>query len=379
MSDEQGIDYIPGENDGHVDSRVDSPANDGAEELFGDDFQNDDDQELEETAGASENAGSTETIVKSLPKFKRSSGKEPGKSKKQGHAEKRRRIDRNARGDESQMEPEDELKLEQPVDPKQLEIEEVNRQINAALKSGRAQRRRKGDDIDLDMDEVVQQFKDQMIKACERDHEDHQDRLPAIHKIQMLPLVNKELNKPDLYEVYLDNSILTAFRMWLEPFDDGSLPSIDIQSTLLELMLKMPIGTDHLRSSGVGKIVLFLSKCPRISIKNRRMAEQLVRNWSRPILRRSKDYRHRVATDVPATSRRPALDSEFQFGSVRAQSGGDLDGETFHARIPRPNALSYDIMPRSSITEADKQQMQQAKTNKYRLLKEKMLNRGTKR
>ncbi|KAJ1678335.1 Transcription factor iws1 [Spiromyces aspiralis] len=277
-----------------------------------------------------------------------------------------------------------------------VEIEALNRQIDSLLKSKRPARKRKGDDIGLEQDESVQLFKESMIKASERDHEDHQDHLPAIHKLQLLPYVSRELNKPDLHEVFLDNNILTAFRLWLEPFEDGALPSIDIQNTLLELMLKMPIQTDHLRSSGVGKVVLFMSKCPRLSVKTRRMAEQLVQNWSRPILRRSKDYRHRTFRQItvgdnaghggpgsmfPSQRLAPPAgpSDDFQHGPVQVQSTGGTGGQASFARIPRRNALSYDVVPTIStatMQNATKSYGTQQMPSRYRNLREKMLQKS---
>jgi transcription factor SPN1 len=48
-----------------------------------------------------------------------------------------------------------------------------------------------------------------------------------------------------------------------------------------------------LRESGVGRVMFFYTKCPRIEPKVKRVADQLVAKWSRPILRRSADYREK--------------------------------------------------------------------------------------
>jgi hypothetical protein len=58
-------------------------------------------------------------------------------------------------------------------------------------------------------------------------------------------------------------------------------------------LAKLPIEKEALISSGIGKVVLFYtrSKQPEFSIK--RMAERLVIEWSRPILKRTDDYKKR--------------------------------------------------------------------------------------
>jgi len=42
--------------------------------------------------------------------------------------------------------------------------------------------------------------------------------------------------RPIHHEIYLDNGILEAMRLWLEPFDDGSLTSTPVRHALYEIM-----------------------------------------------------------------------------------------------------------------------------------------------
>jgi transcription factor SPN1 len=58
-------------------------------------------------------------------------------------------------------------------------------------------------------------------------------------------------------------------------------------------LIQLPIRTDNLRESGIGRVMFFYTKCPRIEPKVKRVADQLVAKWSRPILRRSADYREK--------------------------------------------------------------------------------------
>lgn len=91
----------------------------------------------------------------------------------------------------------------------------------------------------------------------------------------------------------LDNGLLEAIRLWLEPLPDRSLPSLDIQSEMLDVLDKLPIIGDHLRESGVGKIVYFYTKSPRIEQAMKRKADQLVGKWSRLVIKRSENYKER--------------------------------------------------------------------------------------
>ena len=61
----------------------------------------------------------------------------------------------------------------------------------------------------------------------------------------------------------------------------------------------MNIDTETLRESGLGRIVLFYTKCKRVTQPIQRIASQLVEEWSRPILKRSASYRDRF---IPVAS-----------------------------------------------------------------------------
>ena len=75
--------------------------------------------------------------------------------------------------------------------------------------------------------------------------------------------------------------------------NDGSLPAYNIQRDLFTAMTKLNVEKESLLSSGIGKVVLFYtrSKKPEPAIK--RMAERLLGEWSRPILKRTDDYKKR--------------------------------------------------------------------------------------
>lgn len=42
-----------------------------------------------------------------------------------------------------------------------------------------------------------------------------------------------------LHEQFLENQILEAIKLWLEPLPDGSLPSLDIQTEMLDILAKV--------------------------------------------------------------------------------------------------------------------------------------------
>ncbi|KAJ2711286.1 Transcription factor iws1 [Coemansia spiralis] len=272
---------------------------------------------------------------------------------------------------------------EQPVDPKQAELDEVNRRIDEALKSGRSRRRKRTDEDDASIDEMIVELRKRMRDAAYRDIDDNKDRLPAIHKLAMLPTVVEELGKPHLYEAFLDNNIVDSIRLWLEPLDDGSLPSLDVQSAMLGALKKLPIRRDHLRESGIGKIVLFMSKCPRIPETNRRACEQFIQQWSRMVLRLSADYRDRKAKEAAVGvgqrpfggARRTAAvpDSRQAPGTSRVDIATGRTGDSLMARLPGRVATDYAVMPVSSIAaDSSPRQGGQGSSARFKRLKQAM-------
>ncbi|KAJ2124916.1 Transcription factor iws1 [Coemansia sp. RSA 720] len=267
-------------------------------------------------------------------------------------------IDRYPRSplvDEPEEEGEEEA---EPVDPQQAEVDEINKQIDAALRSGRARRRKRTDEDDASVDEAIVELRKRMRDAAYRDIDDNKDRLPAVHKLSMLPDVVEELSKTHLNEAFLDNNIVDSIRLWLEPLDDGSLPSLDIQNAMLSILKRLPIRRDHLRESGIGKIILFMSKCARISETNRRVCEQFIQQWSRMVLRLSSDYRDRKMREAAVSANRGSYASARPAaagitstpGTIRVSTARDKKNERLTAQIPRRVATDYSVMPVSSIS-----------------------------
>ena len=95
-------------------------------------------------------------------------------------------------------------------------------------------------------------------------------------------------------ESITDNNLLGAVTKWLEPLPDKSLPSLDIQREFFPALRKMDfIDTSVLKESRLGPIVVFYTKCKRVSPDIQRIANDLVSAWSRPIIKRSASYRDR--------------------------------------------------------------------------------------
>jgi hypothetical protein len=150
-------------------------------------------------------------------------------------------------------------------------------------------------DLEEAFDDEIAALKIRMEQACEADNTARERGQPAIHKLKMLPEVVALLNRNTVQHSIVDpdTNFLQSVKFFLEPLNDGSLPAYNIQRDLFAALSRLPIEKEALLSSGIGKVVLYYTKSKRPEIGIKRTAERLLGEWSRPILKRSDDYKKR--------------------------------------------------------------------------------------
>ncbi|KAG0000786.1 Transcription factor iws1 [Entomortierella chlamydospora] len=283
---------------------------------------------------------------------------------------KKRKIIKKAKSAGDGLQDNQEGGEDLPLDPRQAALLKLERDFETALKSGKSSsRRRKKDDEDIDteLDESASRFVTKMRQAALDDIDAKLSNQPALSKTRMLDSVKKQLNKSHVHNTFLDNGILEPMKLWLEPsLQDASLPSLDIIQDFLDLLDVLPIQTDHLVNSGVGRVVYFYTKVDdsRVTPSIKRKANALVDKWSRPIVKLSQDYRDKKInyaddnlTAAVSQRRRP----------VMASSAAEAPGpKTLGVRVPTVDRGSYALMPESSIS-YDKSRG--GKSDKYKKLK----------
>lgn len=154
-------------------------------------------------------------------------------------------------------------------------------------------------DLEEAFDEEIADLKLRMEQACVADNAAREKDQPAIHKLKLLPEVVAVLNRNTIQHSIVDpdTNFLMTVRFFLEPLNDGSLPAYNIQRDLLTALTRLPIEKEALLSSGIGKVVFFYTKSKKPEVGIKRVAEKLIGEWSRPILKRSDDYKKRkIAT-----------------------------------------------------------------------------------
>ncbi|KAF7560452.1 hypothetical protein G7046_g3689 [Stylonectria norvegica] len=284
-------------------------------------------------------------------------GKKPRRSRRAAEGERRPRPKPAAQ----QPENEDHLS------PEEKRKRAIDRALDAAIKKPSGNKRRRKDEIDLEdeIDEQLAELKVQMERACQADNQAREAGQPALHKLKLLPEVTGILNRNNVQHAVLDpeTNFLQHVKFFLEPLNDGSLPAYNIQRDIFTALTKLNVEKETLLSSGIGKVVFFYtrSKKPESSVK--RMAQRLLGEWSRPILKRTDDYkkRHIETRDFDyqaaklaqrqktnsqfSLTQRPAQLSSRDAERERVLAPGRTNNQARMANLPS----SYTIAPKSTF------------------------------
>ena len=147
----------------------------------------------------------------------------------------------------------------------------------------------------------------------------------------------------------IDNNLLEAVRRWLEPLPDRSLPALNIQRELFNIIKKMEfIDSAVLKESGLGRIVLFYTKCKRVTPDISRIANDLVSTWSRPIIKRSASYRDRVIPVAQEGNVDMRAGEKLNAILARAKQGEKGRVKENAVMIPQRSLGTYTVAPKSN-------------------------------
>lgn len=244
-------------------------------------------------------------------------------------------------------------------------------QIEAILKPKKAsrQRKKKANEETLDTigDDEVARLRETMNTAADEDNRSNTEKTPATAKLKLLPEAMETLrkcvsffifttqhgffinhNRASLAQSMIDNNLLEAVRRWLEPLPDRSLPALNIQREFFNIIRKMEfIDSSVLKESGLGRVVLFYTKCKRATPDIARIANELVSTWSRPIIKRSASYRDRI---VPTADGGESVDmrASEKLNAIMARAREAEKGRVKRnaVMIPQRELGSYTVAPK---------------------------------
>ncbi|XP_027360880.1 protein IWS1 homolog 1-like isoform X2 [Abrus precatorius] len=252
-----------------------------------------------------------------------------------------------------------------PGDAPQAEEGEEDEEIKDLFKMGKKKKKNERSPAEIAL--LVENVMAELEVTAEEDAELNRQGKPAINKLKKLPLLTEVLSKKQLQLEFLDHGVLTLLKNWLEPLPDGSLPNINIRTEILRILNDFPIDLEQydrreqLKKSGLGKVIMFLSKSDEEISVNRKLAKDLVDKWSRPIFNKStrfEDMRNMEDDRVPF--RRPSVKKPANKAAGMESRDSDLDLELSqprsgqsssrqHASRPEATPLDFVIRPQSKI------------------------------
>ncbi|KAK5777404.1 Protein IWS1 [Gossypium arboreum] len=195
-----------------------------------------------------------------------------------------------------------------------------------------AKKRKKNEKSPAEIALLVESVMAELEVTAEEDAELNRQGKPAISKLKKLPLLTEVLSKKQLQPEFLDHGVLTLLKNWLEPLPDGSLPNINIRAAILQILSDFPIDLEQhdrreqLKKSGLGKVIMFLSKSDEETTSNRKLAKDLVDKWSRPIFNKSTRFEDmRNVDDDRVPLRRPPVKRPANRAAAMESRDGDFD------------------------------------------------------
>ncbi|KAJ3309102.1 Transcription factor iws1 [Boothiomyces sp. JEL0838] len=193
--------------------------------------------------------------------------------------------------------PKKKRKKEEGIDDKKEPVNEAQKDIDNILNRMK-QRPKKLSDLQTEVqaDEVIEALLTSMRDAAYNDQELNKNGQPAIAKLKLL------------------------------------------QSTM------MPIDTHHLRSSKVGRVVMFYTKCDRVAPQVKKLAEELLRTWMRPILGKSNNHRHRKLAEVRYQPRQSTSHASYR-------REVDPNAHENRASLPVKIAADFTVAPVTNLLE----------------------------
>lgn len=129
-----------------------------------------------------------------------------------------------------------------------------------------------------------------MREAKEDDEIAHKQDQPCVHKLKVLPVLQRELCREELRDGFVVAGGIDVLNNWVTLLEDGTKPSDTIVIGILKLLRQLPVSTMSIKVSNIGKTVAAIFKDGKNAIEIRRSAEDLISHWLRPMLGLNSSY-----------------------------------------------------------------------------------------
>ncbi|KAL7693949.1 putative transcription factor IIS, TFIIS/LEDGF domain superfamily [Plasmopara halstedii] len=219
------------------------------------------------------------------------------------------------------------------------------------LKTGRA--RSKLNLSPQEMEQITQEVLYRMDKAYADDLVSIAERRPALEKIKFVDNALHILRKVQFQPMLLDFDLLTIVKKWIQPFEDGTLPNVGLRTKILDMVSKMPVFKEHLKRSGLGKVVMVLMKHPQETIENKELCRSLVERWSRAVFNKTLDFSKLAELEAEKAENeiyRRRERARRQKKSKTKMRAADRGGNVFNGRSAELD-VKFDVSERAELPE----------------------------
>ncbi len=260
--------------------------------------------------------------------------------------------------------------------------------FDEALEKTKSARRSRGKELDRNrVESECITFLDRMMQARDSDMECYKNGRPALNKLKMLREVEQMITKVTHRETLVENMLLPIIKAWLDPMQDGTLPNVQIRTSILKILGTFRVDdewVEKLRNSqGLGRVIHYYAKNEEHP-PNKRMAEKLMMSWARPVYNASVCFHdmyneydrpadgHRAPEDAITVERRAAREATKHYKTTRERldqmrTKDEKAPEPIMAPIPKPKSFLFTALASGTVT-ADpktvKEHRQQASTSR---------------
>ncbi|KAG3109400.1 hypothetical protein PI124_g11444 [Phytophthora idaei] len=243
---------------------------------------------------------------------------------------------------------------ERPLDGQEPTQEQKDDFFDRTLKSLKTGRSRSKLNLSpQEMEQITQEVLYRMDKAYADDLASIAERRPALEKIKFVDNALHILRKIQFQPMLLDFDLLTIVKKWIQPLEDGALPNVGLRTKMLEMVSKMPVFKEHLKRSGLGKVVMVLMKHPQETPENKELCRSLVERWSRAVFNKTLDFSKLAELEAEKAEneiyrrRERARRQKKPKNKARAAERG---GNVFNGRAADPD-VKPDVSERAELPE----------------------------
>ena len=131
----------------------------------------------------------------------------------------------------------------------------------------------------------------------------------------LLPQVEAKLKNEFYAQIFLDSDGLELLGRMIQRLPNGSLPNPTFRGKVLALLLTLPVTSDNIQRSNVGKSLTVLEKSGEEIAANMRMIKEIKEKWSRILCRVTYDYK--MDNEFEGDSNKRRLNSPFVASHIR--------------------------------------------------------------